>query len=203
MDAARSHSSRFAPPRSSPIRLVNPECFYLLIAGEQRGPYTIAQIDHQLNSKLIPEDVTFWREGMEDWQPITNLVAIRKPVRHWRRRAILIALLLIAAFFARLFGPIAIVGWRETAQYDFTARAAYWRARDQVRHQVAPPGAVISFSGFDASPVNLGDRSATVRLHAHFTGVSGPEREGTWEVKLAYDPTLKMWTGTDLTEVKP
>lgn len=182
---------------------MNPECFYLLIEGEQRGPYTISQIDHQLNAKLIPETVTFWREGMEDWQPITNLVALRKPVRHWRRRAILGALLLVVAFLAKVFGPIAIVGWRESAQYDFTASAAYWRSRDFIRHQVAPPRAVISFSSLSASQVRLGDRTASVRLNAEIASMGQPVRKGTWEVKLSYEPRLKMWTETGLAEVTP
>ena len=69
---------------------VSPECFYLLIDGEQRGPYTVKQIDHLLNSGLIREDATFWREGLEQWQPVTNLVQLRRPKSSWLKRGLML-----------------------------------------------------------------------------------------------------------------
>ena len=54
--------------------MISPEIFYLHIHGEQRGPYTIPQIDHLLNSGLIAEETLYWREGLDQWQPVTSLV---------------------------------------------------------------------------------------------------------------------------------
>ena len=57
--------------------MLSPEVFYLHIQGEQRGPYTIPQIDHLLNSGLIAEETLYWREGLDQWQPVTSLVRLR------------------------------------------------------------------------------------------------------------------------------
>ena len=59
--------------------MISPEIFYLHLEGEQRGPYTAPQIDHLLNSGLIAEETLYWREGLEQWQPVTSLVKLRRP----------------------------------------------------------------------------------------------------------------------------
>src|SRR6188768_48680 len=79
-----------APPVKSP------EVFYLHINGEQRGPYTIQHIDHLLNSGLIQETAMFWREGLEQWQPVTNLVAVRTKKRSRIRPAMVVGVLVVA-----------------------------------------------------------------------------------------------------------
>src|SRR5580700_2531636 len=113
---------------ASPISpMISPEIFYLHIDGEQRGPYTVPQIDHLLNSGLIEVETLFWREGLEQWQPVTNLVALRKPVRRWLKPAFAAGFLLILLLLGRVFWPIVRVGWQEANQRDYTAAAAYWR----------------------------------------------------------------------------
>ena len=109
-----------------------------------------------MNSALVPAETLYWREGMEEWLPVTNLVVVRRqPAVRWMRRALGLGALLVLLCLARLFGPIALEGWRETAQYDFTPHAAYWRARDVVRHQAAPSGAVINFTPAERSRVEM------------------------------------------------
>ena len=181
---------------------MNPEVFYLHINGEQRGPYTIPQIDHLVNSALIPEETLYWREGMEQWLPVTQLVAVRrKPATRWLRRGLLLLALLVVLFFARLFGPIAVVGWRETAQYDFTPHAAYWRARDVIRHQAAPSGAVINFTPQDRSRVEMTEQPAGARVS--FRAEIPGKNTSSWVVTLGYDRQSHEWAGRSVEEVKP
>src|SRR6478752_4336503 len=73
----------------------SPEVFYLHINGEQRGPYTIQHIDHLLNSGLISETATFWREGLEQWQPVTNLVAVRRAKKGVVRPAVVVGVVVL------------------------------------------------------------------------------------------------------------
>ncbi len=178
---------------------MSPEAFYLLIQGEQRGPYTIAQIDHLLNSGLIREDAEFWREGLEEWQPVTNLVTLRnKPARRTLATTVTLAVvLLVLALLGRLFGPVVIEGWRETAQYDFSERAAYWRARDVVRQKALPAGTVINFAPQSQAEIQLrqSPKGATVRVSGEVIGEHGQNHSASWKVALSYDPQLKEWSG--------
>ena len=134
----------------------SPEAFFLHIGGEQRGPYTIGHIDHLLNSGLIAEETLFWREGLEQWQPVTTLVARRvKPSRRWMRRVVTGGVFLLLLLLGRvLLWPTIMEGWREIDQRDFTAEAAYWRARDAVRNK-AEQGAVVGFSGVKSAGIEL------------------------------------------------
>jgi hypothetical protein len=199
---------RPAPNPPFSIRFLNsPEVFFLHIGGEQRGPYTVAHIDHLLNSGLISEETLFWREGLEQWQPVTNLVARReKPTRRWARRAIVPAVLLVIVLLARLLlWPTVMIGWREVNQRDFTAEAAYWRARDVVRQQAAPKGGVIGFGPLKAAEIDLLPaplNRASVRLRGEI-GLGRKAKPATWDVVLRYDPEMKEWTGISAREVPP
>ncbi len=181
---------------------MNPEVFYLHIQGEQRGPYTVPQIDHLLNSGLIEEETLFWREGLEQWQPVTNLVALRKKARPWLKPAIAGGLLLILALFVRLFGPSVREGWREVAQHEFSANAAYWRSRDFVRHSSLPEGTLFDFEPASAGEVQLiPPDGAAVTLHGKLTDPHGQSRPATWDIVLHYDSRLKEWTAVSVYEI--
>src|SRR5436305_15171705 len=106
--------------------MISPEIFYLHIHGEQRGPYTIPQIDHLLNSGLIAEETLFWREGLEQWQPVTGLVTKRRVPNRWRRAAVAVAILAPLAVCAWIFGPPLVDGWNEATANAFTLEDAYW-----------------------------------------------------------------------------
>jgi hypothetical protein len=178
------------------------EDFHLQVQGERRGPYTLRQIDHMLNSGLIPSDALFLREGMEEWQPVTDLVAIRQPVSHWKSRAVLAGLALVLLLLARFFGPTVLEGWRETAQKEFTQRAAYWSAREAVRRQALAPGALVKFDRFSNSHVVLQPEptAAVVQLAGEVIDKNGNPRKAFWEVALAYSATLKKWTSGGVKE---
>ena len=183
----------------------SPEVFYLHIGGEQRGPYTIAHIDHLLNSGLIAEETLFWREGLEQWQPVTTLVRLRRPARRrWVRLGVIAGVLVVLALLSRVFWPPIVEGWREVDQRDFTAEAAYWRARDMVRNQGAPKGALVGFAGVDAAKVELLPpplSRASVRLQGDLAASRTKTRRATWEVILRYNPEAKEWTGVSVKEV--
>ena len=189
----RIQHALFTFPRSS---AVSSEVFYLLLQGEQRGPYTVKQIDHQLNSGLIGEDTTYWREGMEEWQPVTNLVALRRRKKRWKVRGSVVAAIVVLLFLGRFFGPTALEGWREMAQYEFTERAAYWKAREAVRREALPKGALVRFSSFASASAVLEPSGfgANVELHGELTGSDGKAQPMIWKVVMAYDPKFKQWT---------
>ena len=183
---------------------MNPEVFYIHTHGEQRGPYTLPQIDHLLNSGLINEDTLFWREGLEQWQPVTSLVVRKKkPGVRWRKPAIVLgSLLLIFGLLARVFGPITLQGWRETNQHDFTAEAAYWRARGVVRSSTLPEGTLVEFAPFEQGAVQLnGATTAKVMVRGEVTDAAGATRAATWNVDMVFDPAKREWTGGPAVEV--
>ncbi len=181
------------------------EVFYLLIDGGERGPYTVAQIDHLLNSGLIPEQTLFWREGMEQWTAVTDLVKRREaPKRNWIRTGILAGILVLLLILTRVFGPTALMGWREASQAEFTPVAAYWRARDAVRSQALPSGAVVLFHGVKAASVKLEAGAAgEVILKGDVTKARGVAQTITWKVQLAYDRRFKQWSGTKVQQIDP
>ena len=121
----------------------SPEVFYLHLDGAQRGPYTIRHIDHLLNSGLIAQETLYWREGLEQWQPVTELVVVRKTPNPWKKLRWVAVVLVGLAVPVAIFGPVVAEGWREANQHVFTENAAYWRARDVVRNQALPAGALV------------------------------------------------------------
>ena len=175
----------------------SPESFYLHLAGAQQGPYTIPQIDHLLNSGLIAVETLYWCEGLDQWQPVTSLVALRKKPKRWVKPLIAAAVVLAAAVPVRIFGPVVVVGWHEANQHAFTESAAYWRARDVVRTSVAGRGKLIEFAGFDAADVTLDENSAAhVWLRGTITDVKEKTTAATnWVVPMKYDRAEREWSG--------
>ena len=181
------------------------EVFYLHIEGDERGPYTVSQIDHLLNSGLISEQALYWREGMEQWNPVTDLVTLRvQSKRDWTRTAILGGILVLLLILVRVFGPTAVMGWREASQSDFTSTAAYWRAREVVRSNALAPGAVVLFHNFETATVTLqSNDGGEVVLKGDVSPARGSVQTTTWKVRLAYDHRLKQWIGREVKQLDP
>lgn len=180
----------------------SPEVFYLHINGTQRGPYTIRHIDHLLNSGLITEDTLFWREGLEQWAPVTQLVARRVPKNRWKRPLKALIALIPLAVLAYVFGPITLDGWREIYQHDFTREAAYWRAREIVRAQCLPRGVLVEFEDEEDAAVELsGSDSGSVLLHGTVADRGSDARAAAWKVQLHYDAARREWSGVEASEV--
>lgn len=181
----------------------DPEVFYLHLQGTQRGPYTIPQIDHLLNSGLIGVETLYWREGLEQWEPVTSLVRLRKKANPWVKPLLWAAVGLLLAVILEFFGSIAIVGWRETNQHDFTQRAAYWRARGVVRAAL-PPGDLAEFREFGKAQVEMKPpQNATVLLRGEISEPSGQNRPALWRVPMNYDNDMREWSGDQPQEVAP
>jgi len=184
--------------------MVSPEIFYLHIHGEQRGPYTIPQIDHLLNTGLIAEETLYWREGLEQWQPVTSLVKLRRPKNPWIKPLIILGILFVLAVMGQFFGSVALLGWREANQHEYTEQAAYWRARGVVRSSVLAPGTVVEFRHFTPADIEMQPpKHATVRLEGEVTEHAGQGRVITWNVPMQFDPRAREWTGGPPQEVAP
>ena len=184
--------------------MISPEVFYVHVQGEQRGPYTIPQIDHMLNSGLIAIETLYWREGMEQWQPVTDLVVVRRAANPWIKPAIVLGVLLAAGVLVEMFGPITVEGWRETNQHAYTTPAAYWRARDVVRNGALPKGSVVAFGGLATAQVELQPPGrALVTVRGEVLESSGQTRRHAWRVPMKFDAKARDWTGGPAQEVAP
>ena len=112
------------------------EEYYVHLNGQQKGPYTLAQLMGLYAKGFIPEETLYWMDGFDQWQPVADLCG--PSLRVWRKKSnkkkisISIGLVLAAGLLA-FFGPLVRDGWRETNQRRFTAEAAYWKARGFVR----------------------------------------------------------------------
>jgi len=184
--------------------MISPEIFYLHIHGEQRGPYTAPQIDHLLNSGLIAEETLYWREGLEQWQPVTSLVKLRRPKNPWVKPLTILGLVLVLGAVGQFFGSVALLGWREANQHEYTEQGAYWRARSVVRTTMLPPGTVVDFRHFAPAQVEMQPpKTATVRIEGEVTEHPGQSRAIVWTVPMRFDPDGREWTGGPAREVKP
>jgi len=184
--------------------MISPEVFYLHIQGEQRGPYTIRQIDHLLNSGLIAVETLYWREGLDQWQPVTSLVALRRKANPWRKTVFVLGIVLVVAAVLQFFGSIAVVGWRETNQHEYTPRAAYWRTRSVVREGALPEGAIVQFYNFAKAQVEWQPpQAATVLLRGDVTLRDGSTHATAWSVPMSFDFPSGEWSGGPVQEVTP
>jgi hypothetical protein len=182
----------------------SPEAFYLHLQGEQRGPYTIPQIDHLLNSGLIGEETLYWREGLDQWQPVTSLVRLRRKANPWTKPLIVFGILVLLAAVLQFFGSVVLIGWRETNQHEYNERAAYWRARSIVRGGALPEGALVEFERFAEGAVELRPPTqAAVALRGEITLRNGETHRSAWSVPLVFDPLAREWSGGPASPVTP
>ncbi len=47
-------------------------CIYVLIAGQQSGPFTAEELSALWEAGEIPADAGYWYEGMPDWAPVAE-----------------------------------------------------------------------------------------------------------------------------------
>ena len=171
------------------------ERYFLHIDGTQRGPYTVAQIDHMVNTGIVSPESMFWCEGLDQWQPVSQLIVPKAEVA--KRRIRISARVMFAAFAACvavwMLWPLIHQGWREQHQIEPTQEAAYWRARGVLRETFGKFTSII-FEPFDASKVRLRDgHRAAVELSAQTKRFGGVPMQGRWLVELEYDTRLNEW----------
>jgi len=169
------------------------EVFYIYHQGEQRGPYTMKQINHMYRASFIDDETLYWREGMEQWQPVTEIVQRRKRRNRLVNWVLLLGIAAGVGLLIWFFGPVTLNAWREMTSGDYTQQSAWWRARGIVRAQLAK-GEHVQFDPFGDATVKLHDQhAATVELGGTVQSKGSPERRA-WRVRLQYDPLKGKWS---------
>ncbi len=170
------------------------EVFFIYHNGEQRGPYTAAQVNHLHRCGFIDDETLYWREGLEQWQPVGQIVLRRRGRRRVLLWSIILGVLAVIALFLALFGPVTAERWREMTSGEFTAESAWWHARGLVREQL-PNDSYVRFEAFASADVKLqGKDGASVVLSGNFTNSAGATERGTWHVTLRYDESRGVWS---------
>ena len=170
------------------------EVFFIYHNGEQRGPYTVKQVNHWHRCGFIDDDTLYWREGLEQWAPISQIVLRRRRRNRLLLWSIALGVAAVMALFTWLFGPVTADAWRELTSGDFTGESAWWRARGLVRDQVAKDGTV-RFDPLAEAQVMLHERDgATVTLGGTIFHTGGKEERAAWRVLLRYDADRGMWS---------
>ena len=171
------------------------ERYFLHIDGAQRGPYTVDQIDHMVNKGIVSADSMFWCEGLDQWQPVSQLIAPKVEVAK-RRIRISLRLVVAGVLFCVLLWflwPLIHQGWREQHQVELTQEAAYWRARGVLRDTLGKFTSIL-FDPFDAAKVRFhGGHRASVELSAQTKRLGGLPTQARWLVELEYDARLNEW----------
>jgi hypothetical protein len=170
------------------------EAFYVHVHGEQLGPYTLRHLDHLIHSGLLSAETLYWTEGLDQWQPVTDLIPVRKARRRWVRLAIAFAILLPFLGLGVFLGPPIVDGWREQTQHEFTEEAAYWAARGVVRSFLAEKATPV-FHPFSEARVQFPD-SAKALVHLSGQLVTGERagQETSWTVRLTFDHQSREWS---------
>lgn len=171
------------------------ERYFLHIDGSQRGPYTVDQIDHMVNKGIVSAESMFWCEGLDQWQPVSQLIVPKVEVvkRRIRISARLVGLMLLGAVLLGAIWPLVYEGWKEQHQVDLTQEAAYWRARGVLRDTFGKFTSIL-FEPFAPANVRLhGGKQASVQISAQTKRLGGAPMQGKWLVELEYDPRLKEW----------
>ena len=169
------------------------EVFYIYHRGEQRGPYTMKQVNHLYRSNFIDDDTMYWREGMEQWQPVTEIVQRKRRKRRLALWGVVFAILAAIGLFVWAFGQVTVSAWREMTSGEYTEESAWWRARGLVREQL-PAEEHVDFEPFGNAVVKLhGNHEATVILSGYLRSHSSAATRRAWQVRMQYDPLRADW----------
>lgn len=174
------------------------EVFHIYHHGEQRGPYSVRQVNHLYRCGYICEETLYWRDGMEQWQPVTEIVERRMQRKRLRRWAIVAAVCAVLAVLVFLFGPVTRDAWKELTSGEYTADSAWWRARGLVREKLQPEGEHVSFDARSTANVELdGKNQAVVVLGGQVTDAKDKAARQSWTVHLQFDSERRLWQSTD------
>ena len=171
------------------------EAFYVHVHGEQLGPYTIRHLDHLIHSGLLSRETLYWTEGLEQRQPVADLIPVRRARRRWVWLIVALAALLPVLGLSLFLGPPILDGWREQTQHEFTPIAAYWAARGVVRTYLAQRAATPVFQPFERAQVQFPDSNrAVVQLRGQIITGERAGQETAWTVRLSFDPERRDWS---------
>ena len=166
------------------------EMYFLYLDGVQRGPYTVSQIGHMVNSRIVQEDALFWCDGLEQWQPVTQLIVPKSEIKKkwWRVISVVLCVVGVTGVALWLAWPSLCEVWMEQRQVEKTPVAAYWRARGVVRELVGKQK-LSGFASFDENQVVMdGTGEVRVQIRGMLEGV-----ERAWRVYLRYDAKERAW----------
>jgi len=178
------------------------EVFYIYHLGEQRGPYTVRQVNHLYKCDFIDDDTLYWREGMEQWAPVTQIVARRRKGMRFARWGVWLGVLGALVALVMFFGPVTVEAWREMSSGSYEPEDAYWRARAMVREAVGK-SAPVRFDPLDAASVEMEPPArAVVTLSGTVSDASG-DRRAKWRVRLVHVKEQQEWIAEPVTGGKP
>jgi TM2 domain-containing membrane protein YozV len=71
--APRSMPPGSLPSDSLPVNMASGDSYYLLLNGQQNGPFTFNQMKTMWQSASINAGTQYWQIGMSSWQPLANI----------------------------------------------------------------------------------------------------------------------------------
>lgn len=172
------------------------EEFFIHIQGEQKGPYTFPQLKRLYETNLIPEETLYWRDGMEQLEPVSDLCGTKRKDRLRRLkqlRGTALALLGVALVLGFWIAPVLRDGWREMNERDCTREAAYWKARGFAREEAKAQDTSVAFDPYKTASVTLTGTEATVILPGTLFGKDGTATKTTWKVAMQYEAQNREW----------
>ena len=151
------------------------------------------QINHLYRASFIDDDALYWREGMEQWQPVTEIVERRRRRRRLLAWGVICSVLGVFAFFWWLFGDVTYAAWKEMTSGEYTEESAWWRARGLVRATLAADEQV-EFDEFNDDQAQLRPPDKATVVVAGLLHGSGPEpKRAAWSVRLRHDALRGEW----------
>jgi hypothetical protein len=173
------------------------EEYFIHVQGEQKGPYTFPQLKRLYEKNLIPEETLYWRDGMEQLEPVSDLCGKLRRVRLRRFKQLRVLGMVLVAAVALLTAwctPVLQDVWREANDRDPTQEGAYWKARGFVREAVKKQqGADVAFQPYSTTGVTLTGTEATVILPGTLFAKNGTAQKLSWKVTIRYDALRKEW----------
>jgi len=101
--------------------------FYLQIENEQKGPYTLTQLQGMWQSGRLTMADLFWQEGNPDWQPLSYITELLEPLEKAAPAAYMLPrknsksrllYIVLGLFLGSLGGHNWYVGRHQSASYQ-------------------------------------------------------------------------------------
>ena len=73
--------------------------YYLFLSEEQKGPYTLSQLQTMWRSGNITGNTLFWQEGCSEWNPLSSILHVLEPPLAAPAPSLPRALALLGEFF--------------------------------------------------------------------------------------------------------
>jgi hypothetical protein len=169
------------------------EVFHIYHHGEQRGPYSARQVNHLYRCGFIGDETLYWREGMEQWQAVTEIVERRIRRKRLTKWGIPVAVVAVIALLVLLFGSVTRDRWRELTSGEYTTESAWWRARGMIREKL-PSDENVVFDPMHTAQIELvGKNTAVVVLAGQVTDDNGRTTHSSWRVEMQFDGDSRLW----------